>query len=312
MMKKALSILTTFYLLSISLSLAQGVEFYTNDDGDKHIWGEFPVHQLQEDTTYSTWFNKGYEKFSLEQKELEWTKKLQNKEVDIYLGTWCGDSQEWVPQFLKLWDELGLERDQLRFIALHSSDEKYKQGPNGEEKGLNIHRVPTFIFKEDGNEIGRIVESPSTDLLTDVAQIALGYPSAPNYKGASYFLDLFDKMTMDEVYEDIQNIYNTAYYKVGRSAELNTLGKVLKAGGKNKEASLVFQLNTYYHSSVWYTHNSYAELLTEMENYSEAVKAYEKVISIYPDNEKAKAELERIKPLALKQEEENESIEGAN
>ena len=50
---------------------------------------------------------------------------------------------------MKPWDLLGLELAQLEFIALYVDDDRYKQGPNGEEKGKNIHRVPTFIFYEE-------------------------------------------------------------------------------------------------------------------------------------------------------------------
>jgi tetratricopeptide (TPR) repeat protein len=295
-MKKLLS-LTIIAIISLSTSLAQEIQFYTTDEGDKHIWGEFPVDYLKKDTTYSTWFEKNYDTLKLDKTDYEWVENLRGKEVDIYLGTWCGDSQEWVPQFLKLWDELGLSRDQLKFTALYGSGDDYKQGPNREEKGLNIHRVPTFIFKEEGKEYARIVESPSTDMLTDVAQIALGYPSAPNYAGANYMLQIFDSMSIDEIYKDINNIYRNAYYKVGRYFEFNTLGRVLSAAGKKKEALLVFQFNTYYYPGNWRAHKSYAELLAEMENYSEAIKVYEKAVSLNPENEEIKTEVERLKQL---------------
>lgn len=310
-MKKLLTFAITA-IIAINALKAQEIQFYNTEEGDKHIWGEFPVDYLKEDTTYSSWYNKNYDGFTLETTDYDWIKNLENDSVEIYLGTWCGDSQEWVPQFLKLWDEMGLSRDQLKFTALYGSGDDYKQGPNGEEEGLNIHRVPTFIFKEDGKEYARIVESPSTDLLTDVAQIALGYPSAPNYTGATYILQVFDTMTMDEVYKDIQNIYRTAYYKVGRFAEFNTLGKVLSAAGKKNEALLVFQFNTYYHPGSWYGYKSYGELLVEMENYPEAIKAYDKLISLNPENEEAKAELERLNKLVPEEKEAEESSAGGN
>lgn len=310
-MKKLLT-LTITAIITISTLNAQEIQFYNTEEGDKHIWGEFPIDYLKEDTTYSTWYNESYEAFTLEKTDYDWIKNLEDDSVEIYLGTWCGDSQEWVPQFLKLWDKMGLSRDQLKFTALYGSGEDYKQGPNGEEEGLNIHRVPTFIFKENGKEYARIVESPSTDLLTDVAQIALGYPSAPNYAGANYILQVFDTMTMDEVYKDIQNIYRTAYYKVGRFAEFNTLGKVLSAAGKKKEALLVFQFNTYYHPGSWYGYKSYGELLVEMENYPQAIKAYEKLISLNPENEEAKAELKRLNELVPGEKEAEEKSAGGN
>lgn len=309
---KRLLTFTITAIITISALKAQEIQFYNTEEDDKHIWGEFPIDYLKEDTTYSNWYNESYNSFTLEKTDYDWVKNLEDDKVEIYLGTWCGDSQEWVPQFLKLWDELGLSRDQLKFTALYGSGDDYKQGPNGEEEGLNIHRVPTFIFKDDGNEYARIVESPNTDLLTDVAQIALGYPSAPNYRGANYMLQVFDTMSMDEIYKDINNIYRTAYYKVGRYAELNTLGHVLSAADKKKEALLVFQFNTYYYPGNWRAHDSYAELLVEMENYPEAIKEYEKIVSLNPENEEAKAELDRLNKLIPEQKEVEEKAAGGN
>ncbi|HET8858883.1 hypothetical protein [Marivirga sp.] len=311
MIKKLLT-LTIVVLGTLSILKAQEIQFYNTEEGDKHIWGTFPVDYLKEDTTYSDWYSKSYDTFSLANKEYDWAKNLQNDTVEVYLGTWCGDSQEWVPQFVKLWDELGLNRAQLKFIGLYGSGENYKQGPNREEKGLNIHRVPTFIFKEEGKEYARIVESPSTDLLTDVAQIALGYPSAPNYAGANYMLQLFDSMSMEEIYKDINNIYLKTYYKAGRYNELNTLGRVLSAADKKYEALLVFQFNTYYHPSNWVTHDSYAELLVELKNYPEAIKSYEKVLSLNAENEKAKTELARLKILNEEAQKEEEKGSGSD
>ena len=60
-----------------------------------------------------------------------------------------------------------------------------------------IHRVPAFIFKTENIEYARIVESPKNDLITDVAQIALGYPSSPNYEGANYLFKVFDTESLN-------------------------------------------------------------------------------------------------------------------
>ena len=53
-------------------------------------------------------------------------------------------------------------------------DEDYKQSPNPEAKGLNIHRVPTFIFYKDAKEIGRFVERVRESLEKDMLKIVSG------------------------------------------------------------------------------------------------------------------------------------------
>jgi len=307
-MKKLLAF-TNLILLNTSLLIAQDVQFYHNDDAEKHLIGEFPINYLKQDTTYSKWYEEGYADYVLAEKDYAWAENLKDDKVEIYMGTWCGDSQEWVPRFIKLWDELGLSRDQLKIMALYGSGDHYKQGPNGEEKGLNIHRVPTFIFKEDGKEYARIVESPSTNLLTDVAQIALGYPSAPNYAGATYLLDLFAQKSMKEIYNDMNNIWRTLYYKVGRYAELNTLGNVLYAADKKEQAQFVFNLNTAFYPGNWRVQKRFAEILAEMEYYENAITFYEKVVQLNPDYEEAKTELERIKQLQAEKQASSENEE---
>ncbi|MBK6265297.1 hypothetical protein JKA74_09615 [Marivirga sp. S37H4] len=295
-MKKTILFFTLLFVTNISL-LAQEVQFYKNETGDQHLCGPFPIDYLKQDTTYAGWFAENYDQLTIEKKNYNWVKDLEGKEVDIYLGTWCGDSKKWVPQFVKLWDELGLKREQLNFVALYDTDSLYKQGPNGEEKGLKIHRVPTFIFKDNDKEFARIVEYPNTDLVTDLAQIALGYPSAPSYRGANHLLDLFEEMTVSDIYKEVNKHYLDVYYKIGKYNELNTLGNVLKYSGRKEEALLVFTFNSYYYRGNSIVHKSLAEASVESGNYAQAILSYEQLIKLEPENEEAPKEIERLKKL---------------
>lgn len=85
---------------------------------------------------------------------------------------------------------------------------------------------------------------------------------------------------------------------------------MLSTAGKKNEALLVFQFNTYYHPSTWYGYKSYGELLVELENYPQAIEAYEKLISLNPENEEAKAELDRLNKLVPEEKEEEKSAGG--
>lgn len=133
-------------ILFFSLLLT-GQASYLDQNNQPQLWGKVKLADL-EVAPYQQWFQDNYEAFQPSLGEEFPLRNLKNTEVTIFLGTWCGDSKLWVPRFIKLWDELGLDRHQLQFVALHNSSEVYKQGPAGEEKGLNIHRVPTFIFKQ--------------------------------------------------------------------------------------------------------------------------------------------------------------------
>jgi cyclophilin family peptidyl-prolyl cis-trans isomerase/HEAT repeat protein len=93
--------------------------------------------------------------------------------MEVYMGTWCDDSQREVPKFLRIGDDLksqfGVELP-VSFVAVDRS----KQQPAELLKGKSVDKVATFIYYRDGQELGRIVERPTglfeDDLLTIVAK----------------------------------------------------------------------------------------------------------------------------------------------
>ena len=281
-MKK--SCYTLLLLCTVTFCFAQEKTIYINQRGEVHLCGPFDINELEEDSLYASWYNKRYDEFKLDDTTYSWSSELNDVEVDIYMGTWCGDSKKWVPSFLKAWDQLGLDRKKLSYTALYDTDERYKQGPNGEEKGLQIHRVPTFIFKRDGKEIARIVETPQNDLLTDIGQIALGLPSKPNYKAANYLMNLLEEKSVEEIRADL----NTYFYKtldhLGKSSELNTLGNVLLRSDRIEEAVLVFEFNSYFFRYDPYILGSYAKGLAVQGETKKAKEFCERALKINPEN----------------------------
>jgi thiol-disulfide isomerase/thioredoxin len=95
-------------------------------------------------------------------------KALKGKKITIVLGTWCGDSKYQVPHFLKIMDELKIEEDRIKFIAVDGS----KHAENGLIDNLKITNVPTFIFTDKkGQEVGRITEHPKETLEKDMVKV---------------------------------------------------------------------------------------------------------------------------------------------
>lgn len=89
--------------------------------------------------------------------------------VVVVFGSWCSDSHVWVPIFLNIADSTTLGRS-MRFVAVPRSPE----GQRKLTRGLDIEKVPTFIFYHDGKELGRIVETPSGDIGDDIVNILKG------------------------------------------------------------------------------------------------------------------------------------------
>jgi len=81
-------------------------------------------------------------------------------EVVVVFGSWCSDSLDHVPGFIKIIEALKLPADRIRYIGV----DRTKRDPDGLTDDLHIERVPTFIFLLDGVEAGRIIETPNDTL----------------------------------------------------------------------------------------------------------------------------------------------------
>ncbi len=157
-----------FLILSMLIFYSCAAKKYSISEvgNTKIIVGEFPIEILQTDDF--KWFTEGYSKFIIEEKEdFEIIKSKANKfDVLIFLGTWCPDSREYVPKFIKIIDEAGISRKHVKTVGLNR--DKVLKGLTDK---YDIKRVPTFIFFQNGKEIGRIVEHPRVSLTKDIAKI---------------------------------------------------------------------------------------------------------------------------------------------
>lgn len=271
----------------------QQTNTYQNKHGQTHLCGPFVLNDLQQEP-FSGWYQENHDAFELSPKATEWAENLRGTEVDIYIGTWCGDSKRWMPRFVSLWEQLGLDTSQLHFIALYNG-ERYKQGPNHEEAGKFIHRVPTFIFKQEGKEYARIVESPQNDLETDVAQIAFGYPSQPNYRAANYVMELLQTKTSAEIEADYKQYLHATFRLAGKNHELNSLGYLYLRHGKVQEALMAFRLNMDIFPYDPNTYDSYAEALAASGDIEKSILYYQKVLEKDPGNENATAQIAALR-----------------
>ncbi|MCL4540029.1 MAG: thioredoxin family protein [Bacteroidetes bacterium] len=89
--------------------------------------------------------------------------------VVVVFGSWCPDSHIWVPIFLNIADSSTLGKN-IRFVAVPRSKEEQQKLT----RGLDIEKVPTFIFYRNGKELGRIVESPNGDIGDNIIDILKG------------------------------------------------------------------------------------------------------------------------------------------
>ncbi|GAB4514405.1 MAG: hypothetical protein Tsb004_22440 [Allomuricauda sp.] len=151
------------------------------ENGHRLLVGQINLDGLQSQP-YASWFQIGFNNYEADKIVSSLLKeKLAYYQIKLFLGTWCGDSKRETPRFIKILEAAEFPMEQLEIIALDYRKGHYKTSPTGEEKGLNIIKVPTMIFLKDGKEVNRIVESPLESLEEDIAQIVFEKDYVPHY-----------------------------------------------------------------------------------------------------------------------------------
>ncbi|MCT6868999.1 hypothetical protein [Apibacter sp.] len=146
-------------------------------EGETILIGQVTREALKQ-PEFNSWFSDEYNSYVPDQNV---TKKLKNKiklyHIEIYFGTWCSDTQEQLPRFLKILDKVKYPQRKLKLIALNRKKESFY----GEQNQKGISNIPTFILykahhnpKRRNIEIGRIVESPTKSLELDLYKIVTG------------------------------------------------------------------------------------------------------------------------------------------
>jgi thiol-disulfide isomerase/thioredoxin len=120
---------------------------------------------LQSDL-FNSFYEKEYNAYSPETKTMDLIKKnpkLYNIIIYMVMGSWCEDSQQQVPRFFKIIDQIAFDENDMTVFCV----DRNKKTPKNETDQYNITLVPTFIFYYHGNEIGRIIEKPKVSLEKD-------------------------------------------------------------------------------------------------------------------------------------------------
>ena len=140
--------------------------------------------------SYQKWYTPRYDSYEVASDVISSFKtKLATYHILVFMGTWCGDSKREIPRFIKILKEADFPLSQLKIVAVDKRRDRYKKSPTGEEWGLDIKRVPTFIFYKNGKEVNRIVESPVKTLENDIAAIINTKTYTPNYTKSFHFDD---------------------------------------------------------------------------------------------------------------------------
>jgi thiol-disulfide isomerase/thioredoxin len=173
--------LAVVYMSLFSSNIPEGM-FEDPNTGNPMLLGPIAIEELQQEP-FNGWYQMESQSYDV---DIELTNAIDNPSqysYEVFLGTWCGDSRREVPRMEKILSEMGIDIAMVSIIAV----DRDKFSPNGEHEGKDIRYVPTLIVSKDNQEIGRIVESPSSETATlesDLFEISLGIPPVPNYSNS--------------------------------------------------------------------------------------------------------------------------------
>ena len=111
-------------------------------------------------------FNEQYNAFTPTEQDIALMQKLEGKELIVLFGTWCHDSHREVPKLIKLIDESKVELASIDYVAVGYN----KRDDAGIAEAYDLQYTPTFIVKDDGKELVRVIEKPTGTLAEDLTQ----------------------------------------------------------------------------------------------------------------------------------------------
>ncbi|GAB3517171.1 hypothetical protein GCM10027442_36060 [Emticicia fontis] len=230
---------------------------------------------------YNRWHDKYYNEYQVDTITTQAFKPdLKDMEILIFGATWCGDTQQNLPRFLKILEKAELPNAKLRMVMVDNAQERYKQSPTHEEANWNIFRVPTFIILQKGKEIGRIIERPVETLEKDLARIISQQPYEPAYKAQAIVAKVVNTYPAKQLTKELENIREEIKPLLRNYSELNAYGYVLLAQKRYPQAIAVLELNTNVYPQEANTFDSLAEAYLIAGDKKQALYYYEKALQI--------------------------------
>jgi len=268
-------------VLLVTAACIKAQQAATNQD---ILYGKIQKDDLQK-TPFSEWFNPGYENYQPGDSLTDKIKKLITNDISlqVFLGTWCGDSRREVPRLLRLLDEVGFPQKSLQIIALGGGDSMIKQSPRHEEAGKAIFRVPTIIVYRKGVELNRINEFPALSLEADLYAILSGQSYSPNYKSFAVIKNWLETGTLLNKNISPRSLAAQLQSLTNGENELNSLAHLLLAQGKKEEALKIFQVNYYIYPESSNVLSSLGEGYCRIGDQKNAVSNLEKALEINKD-----------------------------
>ena len=293
---RAIGILLTALLAGLWASPAPAQK---EEPEEPKLLGRITAQDLGQEP-YGEWFTETYIEYTPNPEVLTELKSVAGKDLDItiFFGTWCGDSQREVPRVLKLLDRMEFSSDRLTLVAVDGDDDAKKRSPGGEEKGLEVYKVPTIVLSRGGVEIGRMVEYPVLSLERDFLAILSGQDYMPSYRTYPIIRRWMGEGLLADENISPSGLADQVRHQVASESELAAMAGVLLSRGQVTEAVKLYQVNCALYRDSARSFARLAEGLRQAGDQEKAREMAEKALRLNTDPaqvEKLVALLEKIR-----------------
>jgi thiol-disulfide isomerase/thioredoxin len=251
---------------------------------DPKLLGQCTAEQLGEEP-FSAWFKAGYSDYTPNPEVVKQLRAVDREgvEITVFFGTWCGDSQREVPRLLKLLDELEFPSADRTLVAIDAEPEAYKVSPSGEEKGMEVYRVPTIVISRGDQEVARIVEYPVLSLERDLLAILSGEPYEPSYTSYPTVRRWLRDGLLRDANISFAGLAAQVRGQVRSEGELTAAARVLLSRGDIREAVTLFRVNCVLYPESSRAFARLAEGLRALGEAAEAREMAEKALRLNDD-----------------------------
>lgn len=163
-------LLSCIALILCSLGAAAQKSYTISKDpenGSLVFKGQLSFDDLKAEPDFG-WFSKGTDAYTPDSNMVKYLREhLQPFTIVTVMGTWCEDSQNLIPKLAKTLG--GAEFPMSRFLLYGVDRSKRTNGV--EAQTYKIQLVPTIIVFRGNEEVGRITETVTRNIETDLARI---------------------------------------------------------------------------------------------------------------------------------------------
>ena len=282
----------------IALFLALILSTTALAEDPQHLLGRCTKDQLR-DEPYGEWFSAGFDAYTPNPEIIGELKKVDPStfRYQIFFGTWCGDSRREVPRMLRLLQELGISDQRIDVIGLDREGDRLKRGPNDEEKGLSIYRVPTIIVQRDNAEIGRIIEHPMLSLERDLLTIVSQRDYATSYPVYAEIDRWLEAGLLTDPNVSPGGLAAQIRSKINGEGDLSAVASVLRARGETDAAIKLYATNADLHWDRARPHHRLATILGEAGETKLAVQSAKRALMRAEEDEQRAQLLQLLEEL---------------